>query len=80
MPRTGEPTFNGYFAEALRSKHPQWRDHLGVEQTGVFPDAPRLRPDILVRVPDAQPVAVDRSTRLPPPSRMMPEPGSVKRR
>ena len=59
MPRTGEPAFNGYFAEVLRGKHPQWRDHLGVEQTGVFPDAPRLRPDILVRVPDAQPVAVE---------------------
>ena len=59
MPRTGEPAFNGYFAEVLRGKHPQWRDHLGVEQTGVFPDAPRLRPDILVQVPDAQPVAVE---------------------
>ena len=59
MPRTSEPTFNGYFAEVLRGKHPQWRDHLGVEQTGVFPDAPRLQPDILVQVPDAQPVAVE---------------------
>ena len=59
MPRTGEPTFNGYFAEVLRGKHPQWRDHLGVEQTGVFPDRPRLRPDILVQAPDAQPVVVE---------------------
>ena len=59
MPRTGEPTFNGYFAEVLRSKHPQWRNHLDVEQTGVFPDAPCLRPDILVQVPDAQPVVVE---------------------
>ena len=59
MPRTGEATFNGYFAEALRGKHPQWKDHLGVEQTGVFPDDPRLRPDILVLAPDAQPVAVE---------------------
>ena len=59
MPRTGEPAFNGYFAEVLRGKHPQWRDHLGVERTGVFPDAPGLRPDILVQVPDAQPVAVE---------------------
>ena len=59
MPRTGEPAFNVYFAEALRGKHPLWKDHLGVERTGVFPDAPRLRPDILVQAPDAQPVAVE---------------------
>ncbi len=59
MPRTGEPAFNVYFAEALRSKHPLWKDHLGVERTGVFPDDPRLRPDILVQAPDAQPVAVE---------------------
>ena len=59
MPRTSEPTFNGYFAEILRGKHPQWKDHLGVERTGAFPDVPRLRPDILVQAPDAQPVAVE---------------------
>ena len=59
MPRTSEVTFNGHFAEALRGKHPLWRDHLGVEQTGVFPDDPRLRPDILVRAPNAQPVVVE---------------------
>ena len=59
MPRTSEVTFNGHFAEALRGKHPSWRDHLGVEQTGVFPDDPRLRPDILVQAPNAQPVVVE---------------------
>ena len=59
MPRTSEVTFNGHFAEALRGKHPLWKDHLGVEQTGVFPDDPRLRPDILVRAPNAQPVVVE---------------------
>jgi len=59
VPRTSEVTFNGHFAEALRGKHPLWRDHLGVEQTGVFPDDPRLRPDILVRAPNAQPVVVE---------------------
>lgn len=51
--------FNAYFGEALRGKHPLWREHLGVEQTGVFADEPRLRPDILVRAPGAQPVAVE---------------------
>ena len=59
MPRTSEVTFNGHFAEALRGKHPSWRDHLGVEQTGVFPDDPRLRPDILVQAPNAQPVVIE---------------------
>ncbi len=59
VPRTGEVTFNGHFAEALRGKHPLWRDHLGVERTGVFPDDPRLRPDILVQAPNTQPVVVE---------------------
>ena len=59
MPRTGEVTFNGYFAEVLREMHPLWRGCVGVEQTGVFPETPRLRPDILVLVPDAQSVAVE---------------------
>lgn len=59
MPRTSEVALNGHLAEVLRGKHPLWRSHLGVEQTGVFPDHPRLRPDILVRPPNAQPVVVE---------------------
>ncbi|MXY41571.1 MAG: hypothetical protein F4Y62_17440 [Rhodospirillaceae bacterium] len=59
MPRTSEVALNGHVAEVLRGKHPLWRNHLGVEQTGVFPDRPRLRPDILVHPPNAQPVAVE---------------------
>ena len=59
MPRTSEVAFNGQLAEVLRRKHPAWRDHLGVERTGVFPDAPGLRPDVLVLAPKAQPVAVE---------------------
>lgn len=59
MPRTSETAFNVYFGEALRGKHPLWREHLGVEQTGVFAGDPRLRPDILVRAPGAQQVAVE---------------------
>ena len=59
MPRTGEAAFNSLFAEVLRGKHPLWREGLRVEQSGVFPDAPRLRPDLLVQAPGAQPVAVE---------------------
>ncbi len=59
MPRTSEVAFNSLFAEVLRGKHPLWRDHLRVEQSGVFPDSPRLRPDLLVQVPDTQPVAIE---------------------
>ena len=59
MPRTSEVALNAQFAEALRGKHPLWRSHLRVEQTGVFPGQPRLRPDILVQPPNAQPVVVE---------------------
>ncbi len=59
MPRTSEVALNGHLAEVLRGKHPLWRNHLGVEQTGVFPDHPRLRPDILVQPPNAQPVVIE---------------------
>ncbi len=59
MPRTSEVALNGHLAEVLRGMHPLWRNHLGVEQTGVFPDNPRLRPDILVQPPNAQPVVVE---------------------
>ena len=58
-PRTSEVAFNGMLAEVLRRKHPLWKDHLGVEQPGVFPEHPGLRPDILVRPPNAQPVVVE---------------------
>ena len=59
MPKTSEVAFNSQFAEVLRSKHPLWADRLGVEQSGVFEDAPRLRPDILVRAPNSQPVVIE---------------------
>ncbi|MCY4147949.1 MAG: hypothetical protein OXF73_01075 [Gammaproteobacteria bacterium] len=57
--KTSEIVFNGYLAEILRSKHPLWRKCLHVEQTGVFRDHPRLRPDILILPPSAQPVVVE---------------------
>ncbi len=56
---TGEPVFNGHLAAMLRTKHPLWRNSLGVEQTGVFQDHPRLRPDILILTPNRQPVVVE---------------------
>ena len=59
MPRTSEVALNGQLAEVLRSKHPLWRNHLHVEQTGIFSDHPRLQPDILVMPPNAQPVVVE---------------------
>ena len=59
MSNTSEIVFNGHLAEILRTKHPLWRNCLGVEQTGVFRDHPRLRPDILVLPPNAQPVVVE---------------------
>ena len=43
----------------LSNKHPLWRDALTVEKPGVFPDAPGLRPDILIRAPNSQPVVVE---------------------
>ena len=59
VPRTSEPAFNMALGEVLRGKHPLWKNHLGVEQTGVFPEQPALRPDILVQPPNAQPVVVE---------------------
>lgn len=59
MARTGEVALNGHLAEVLRDKRPLWRSYPGVEQTGVFPYHPRLRPGILVQPPNAQPVAVE---------------------
>ena len=59
MPRTSEVAINTLFAEALRGKHPLWNNRLHVEQTGILSDAPRARPDVLVHVPDSQPVAVE---------------------
>ena len=58
MPQNTEATVNAALAEALRHKHPLWRDAVGAEQSGVFADR-ALRPDIVVRPKDAQPVVVE---------------------
>ena len=57
--RSREDPFNSRFANALRTKHPHWKDALAVEKSGVFPNAPQLRPDILIRAPNSQPVVIE---------------------
>ena len=57
--RTAEAAFIRHLANSLRNKHPLWKDALTVEQSGVFADAPLLRPDILIRAPGAQPVVIE---------------------
>ena len=59
MPQNSEATVNAALADALRHKHPLWRDALGVEQSGVFPQQPALRPDIVVRSAIGQPIVVE---------------------
>ena len=61
MPRTSEPAFNPEFANALRGKHPRWRDgdRIGAEQTRVFQDHPGLQPDIVIRHPGGAPVIIE---------------------
>ena len=63
MPANAEVVVNGRLGEALRSKHPLWREGIGVEQSRVFRETAR-RPDILVRRAGAQPVVVE--TEFPP--------------
>ena len=59
MARTNEIALNTQLGNVLRGKHPLWRHHISVEETGVIQGHPGLQPDILVRAPNAQPVAVE---------------------
>ena len=61
MPRTAETAFNPALAEALRGKHPRWREagRIGAEQTGVLRGHPAERPDIVIRHPGGAPVVVE---------------------
>ena len=59
MPRTAEHTVNVELARLLRTRHPRWRQGIGVEQTGVLSDAPAQRPDILIQHPGGLPVVIE---------------------
>ena len=61
MPQTTEPAFNNELANALRGKHPRWREsnRIGSEQTAVFLDHPGLQPDIVVHHPGGAAVVVE---------------------
>ena len=59
MPRTAEHTVNVELARLLRTRHPRWRQGVGVEQSGVLSDAPAQRPDILIRHPGGLPVVIE---------------------
>ena len=59
MPRTAEHTVNVELARLLRTRHPHWRQGIGVEQSGVLADAPAQRPDLLIRHPGGLPVVIE---------------------
>ena len=57
--RISEPAFNVELGSVLWKKHPRWPDCIGVEQTGVLREGPRLKPDIVIRHPGGLPVVVE---------------------
>ena len=59
MPRTAEHTVNVELARLLRTRHPRWREGIGVEQSGVLKDAPAQRPDLLIQHPGGLPVVIE---------------------
>ena len=58
MPTNSEATVNVLLGDLLRTKHPDWRDGIGVEQSRVLREAAK-RPDIVVRHPGGQVVVVE---------------------
>lgn len=56
--KTNEMAFNVHLFNVLRTKHPRWRDHAGVEQTGVFRDA-ALQPDLVIHPPGGVSVVIE---------------------
>ena len=58
MPTTSEPALNAALAEALRRRHPLWRDRVHVERTGILVESAR-RPDIVVDNPGGLPVFIE---------------------
>ncbi len=55
---TSEIAFNVQLLGVLRTKHPRWRDHTGVEQQGVLREK-ALQPDIVIRPPGGIPVVLE---------------------
>ena len=58
MPRHTEATVNVLLAEALRRRHPRWRDKIFVEQNDILADA-ALRPDIIVKQEPGPPIVIE---------------------
>ncbi len=58
MPQTSEIAFNFELSNALRSKHPRWRDRTSAEQTNVLRE-PGLQPDVVIRPPGGVPVVLE---------------------
>ncbi len=58
MPKTNEIAFNVRLLDVLQTKHPRWRDHVGVEQRDVLREAV-LQPDIVIRPPGGVPVIIE---------------------
>ncbi len=58
MPRHSEGTVNYELANALRRRHPLWRDRIGSEQSQVLRDRAK-RPDIVVKQDRAPPIILE---------------------
>ena len=58
MPKTNEIAFNVRLLDVLRTKHPAWREHTGVEQQGVFRET-ALQPDLVIHPPGGLPVVLE---------------------
>ena len=58
MPKTNEIAFNVRLLDVLQTKHPRWRDHVGVEQLDVLRET-ALQPDIVIRPPSGVPVIIE---------------------
>ncbi|WP_152535201.1 hypothetical protein [Candidatus Synechococcus spongiarum] len=43
----------------MGTKHPRWRDRIGIEQTGVLREGAGLKPDIVIRHPGGLPVVIE---------------------
>ena len=58
-PKISEPAFNVALGSVMGRKHPHWRGHIGIEQTGVLREGAGLKPDIMIRHPGGLPVVIE---------------------